>query len=95
MNMDIQNANANALTQWDLQRDKELNPDKKYKMLKKDGTWVYLGKLIQIHFNPPSYNNGGSSWWSMRFEIVPETNDHQLLEFYMNSSNTHIFEVVE
>lgn len=90
MNMDI----SNALTQLDLQKEKELNPDKKYKMLKKDGTWVYLGKLIQIHFNPPSYNNGGSSWWSMRFEIVPETNDHQLLEFNMNSSNTHIFEEI-
>ena len=90
--MDI--PNANALTQLDLQREKNLNPDKKYKMLKKDGTWVYLGKLIQIHFNTPSYVNGGSTWWSMRFEIIPEANDHKLLEFNINSSNTHIFEEI-
>ena len=85
----------NAFTQCDLQKEKEVNPDKKYTMMKKNGTWVYLGKIINIYYNQPSYQNDGCSWWSIRFEIIPEQNDYDLLSVNINSSNTHIVEYID
>lgn len=87
--MDTDTDNLYALTQLELERKKYLNPDKKYKMLKNDGTWVKLGRLIYISFNQPSYQNGGISSWSIRFKILPEGTE---FGFNINSSDTHIFE---